>query len=130
MKRIKTALQKQMGIRLDQIREELGLTANDMAAKINVSPAALRSYFRGEVLVGTDTLEELVKTYNINPAYLFIENEKEMFLSDDHICRDDDWHSLQNLLNEYFHLTLGLPEDRRRESLKMLLEIGAQLTEY
>jgi transcriptional regulator with XRE-family HTH domain len=130
MKRIKTALQKQMGIRLDQIREELGLTANDMAAKINVSPAALRSYFRGEVLVGTDTLEELVKTYNINPAYLFIENEKEMFLSDDHICRDDDWHSLQKLLNEYFHLTLGLPEDRRRESLKMLLEIGAQLTEY
>ena len=130
MKRIKTALQKQMGIRLDQIREELGLPANDMAAKINVSPAALRSYFRGEVLVGTDTLEELVKTYNINPAYLFIENEKEMFLSDDHICRDDDWHSLQKLLNEYFHLTLGLPEDRRRESLKMLLEIGAQLTEY
>jgi len=130
MKRIKTALQKQMGIRLDQIREELGLTANDMAAKINVSPAALRSYFRGEVLVGTDTLEELVKNYNINPAYLFIENEKEMFLSDDHICRDDDWHSLQKLLNEYFHLTLGLPEDRRRESLKMLLEIGAQLTEY
>ena len=130
MKRIKTALQKQMGIRLDQIREELGLTANDMAAKINVSPAALRSYFRGEVLVGTDTLEELVKIYNINPAYLFIENEKEMFLSDDHICRDDDWHSLQKLLNEYFHLTLGLPEDRRRESLKMLLEIGAQLTEY
>ena len=130
MKRIKTALQKQMGIRLDQIREELGLTANDMAAKINVSPAALRSYFRGEVLVGTDTLEELVKTYNINPAYLFIENEKEMFLSDDHICRDDDWHSLQKLLNDYFHLTLGLPEDRRRESLKMLLEIGAQLTEY
>ena len=130
MKRIKTALQKQMGIRLDQIREELGLTANDMAAKINVSPAALRSYFRGEVLVGTDTLEELVKTYNINPAYLFIENEKEMFLSDDHICSDDDWHSLQKLLNEYFHLTLGLPEDRRRESLKMLLEIGAQLTEY
>ena len=119
MKRIKTALQKQMGIRLDQIREELGLTANDMAAKINVSPAALRSYFRGEVLVGTDTLEELVKTYNINPAYLFIENEKEMFLSDDHICRDDDWHSLQKLLNEYFHLTLGLPEDRRRESLKI-----------
>ena len=130
MKRIKTALQKQMGIRLDQIREELGLTANDMAAKINVSPAALRSYFRGEVLVGTDTLEELVKVFNINPAYLFIENEKEMFLSDDHICRDDDWHSLQKLLNEYFHLTLGLPEDRRRESLKMLLEIGAQLTEY
>ena len=130
MKRIKTALQKQMGIRLDQIREELGLTANDMAAKINVSPAALRSYFRGEVLVGTDTLEELVKTYNINPAYLFIENEKEMFLSDDHICRDDDWHSLQKLLNEYLLLTLGLPEDRRRESLKMLLEIGAQLTEY
>ncbi|MCR4928948.1 MAG: helix-turn-helix domain-containing protein [Lachnospiraceae bacterium] len=130
MKRIKTALQKQMGIRLDQIREELGLTANDMAAKINVSPAALRSYFRGEVLVGTDTLEELVKVFNINPAYLFIENEKEMFLSDDHICRDDDWHSLQKLLNEYFHLTLGLPEDRRRDSLKMLLEIGAQLTEY
>lgn len=130
MKRIKTALQKQMGIRLDQIREELGLTANDMAAKINVSPAALRSYFRGEVLVGTDTLEELVKTYNINPAYLFIENEKEMFLSDDHICRDDDWHALQKLLNEYFQRTLGLPEDRRRDSLKMLLEIGAQLTEY
>ena len=66
MKRVKTALQKRMGIRLDQIREELGLTVNDMAAKINVSPAALRSYFRGEVLVGTDTLEELVKAYNIN----------------------------------------------------------------
>ncbi|MCR4928693.1 MAG: helix-turn-helix domain-containing protein [Lachnospiraceae bacterium] len=130
MKRVKTALQKRMGIRLDQIREELGLTVTDMAEKINVSPAALRSYFRGEVLVGTDTLEELVKAFNINPIFLFIEDEKDMFLSDEHIAKDDDWHSLKKHLNEYFHITLGLPEDRRKDSLKLLLEIGAQLTEY
>lgn len=130
MKRVRTALQKQMGIRLEQIRQDLGVSVKDMADKLNVSPGALRSYFRGEVLVGTDTIETLVKVYNVNPAFLYIEDEKEMFLAENHICKDDDWNSLQKHLYGYLDITLGLPDDRKKDSLRLLLETGAQLTEY
>ena len=126
----KTAFQKQMGIRLEQIRQELGISSKDMAEKLNISPGALRSYFRGEILVGTDTIGTLVKVFNVNPAFLYIEDEKEMFLSEKHIYRDDDWNSIQKHLNGYLDISLGLPEDRKKDSLRLLLEIGAQLTEY
>ncbi|MCP4219829.1 MAG: helix-turn-helix transcriptional regulator [bacterium] len=68
----KTPYKTLVGKRLEKLRKQLDLSANAMAAGMNVSTWAYRAYMRGEYLPSTDSLVALAKAENISLDWLLM----------------------------------------------------------
>ena len=69
-----------IGKRINARRKELGFSVDDVAQKINVSPATVYRYESADILnMGIDKLEAIAKALKTTPAYLMgWENEDNL----------------------------------------------------
>ena len=128
MKHKKTELSETMGRRIIEIQKDLGISVKEMAEKIGVSEETIRSYKRGDSLIGTEICIRMIENLHVNPEYLFTgDDSKGYTFSTYYNLKEDDSNALERHLNNYLEISLGLPEERRKESLKLLLKAGVQL---
>lgn len=62
---------KLLRIRLRLLRNEQKLTIEEVAKKMDLTPAAIKNYELGLRVPSIDNIEKLAKIYKCNPAYLF-----------------------------------------------------------
>lgn len=71
-----------IGNNIKIIREKLNLSQKSLAEIFRVSARMIRLYEKDEYPVNSDALESLIKKYDINPTWLFL-NKGNMLLSED-----------------------------------------------
>jgi transcriptional regulator with XRE-family HTH domain len=69
-----------IGENLKTIRKKLNLSQNDLAEIFQVSTRMVGFYEKDQYPVNSDALERLIKKYNINPQWLFL-NQEQMLLN-------------------------------------------------
>jgi DNA-binding transcriptional regulator YiaG len=66
--------------RIREIRCGLGIKQYDLAKKLGISTTHLRNYEQGKRYPRTKLLIQILNELNINPNYLFLENETQKYI--------------------------------------------------
>jgi transcriptional regulator with XRE-family HTH domain len=69
-----------LGEKLVKIRENLDFNQEKFAEKLGIHAKTLREYEKNKRQPQTETLKTLISEYNVNPYYLFL-NDEDMFAS-------------------------------------------------
>jgi len=104
-----------LGDRLRRLREEQGVTQEQLGKVLNVKKAAVSKYETGYTVPDADTLKKLADFFNVSADYLLGRTDDPRPEKDDQHVNDDD-------ALEY------LDELHKRPEMKTLFQVGRKAT--
>ena len=110
-----------LGLQLQQLRKQRGLTQRALAERINKSPAAVSSYETNAQIPPLDVLISIASTLNVSLDYLVGFDQRDIIVLEN---LSPSQKEIMNLLMEEFStvsLCKDRPSDSQFEILKKLL---------
>jgi transcriptional regulator with XRE-family HTH domain len=109
-----------IGSKIRKLREEVGLTATELAAKADLSPSMLSQVERDIVAPSISSLRRIAATLNV-PAFYFLVEESDL---DGILVRRQDRRTLQPPDHNAIYQLLSPSLDKRIEMLSFELSPG------
>lgn len=76
-------LQKRVGLRIKEVREQSGMTQADLAQRIHVSSSSVKSWESGQTYPSIDNCVALSKTFHLTTDYFFASGQCKTVILDD-----------------------------------------------
>lgn len=122
-KKNKTELSVEIGKRIKHIQNELGYKNKEMAEEIKVSADSYKGYCRGDVLIPTSVCINLIRTFAVNPSYLFLGDVSRGIFMDESIQYDArDLLMVLSTMDDIFNSLKNLPTEERNEGMRYILK--------
>lgn len=75
-------LQKRVGMRIREVREQSGMTQEELARRVHVSRSSVESWEIGQTYPSLDSCVELSKTFHVSTDYFFSQRPSKMLILD------------------------------------------------
>lgn len=76
-------LQKRVGMRIREVREQSGMTQSELAKRIHVSRSSVESWESGQSYPSIDSCVALSETFHLSTDYFFASKASKQLILDD-----------------------------------------------
>ena len=76
-------LQRRVGMRIREVREQAGMTQAELAKRVHVSRSSVESWESGQSYPSIDSCVELSKIFHLSTDYFFAPKKKKNVILDD-----------------------------------------------
>jgi transcriptional regulator with XRE-family HTH domain len=121
---------KEIGLRIRQAREEMGLAMSDVAAIIKVASSTIKRYEDGEIeKIKIPVIDSIANALNVNPMWIVGKSDRKEIIKGDSTVLNKEARELLEFYNENsdFKLLYNKAKNLTKEDLKTLIIVAERI---